>query len=317
MTSFFPSDNNDNFLNLSYNIHKKPYSYTLLPGSYLFSLWGASGGGFTPGYGAFVSGIIRLMKSEKLYFYIGQKGVNGKNSAFNGGGIGCSYGSSGGGATDIRLIDDESSDLFESLKSRIIVAGGGGGSQSQTHYQSKGGSAGILCGDDGNISPSETITITKSTGGTQINGGIGGVGHETGIGENGTFGFGGQGSVRNGNGNGGGGGYFGGGGSGTNDYIVGSGAGGSSYISGYTGCKSIKENAQENSLSLSSFTDSSIHYSGLYFTTITAKSGEEVKWDDNGQIMIRFLGGLNIKTCSQSKFIHLELIYVFIAYYKK
>ena len=312
MTLFFPSDNENYLLNLSYV--NKPYSYTLLPGHYLFSLLGASGGGLTPGYGAFVSGIIRLTKPQKLHFYIGQKGVNGEYSAFNGGGIGCMYGSSGGGATDIRLTDEGSSDSFESLKSRIIVAGGGGGSQSKDEYQSQGGSAGILCGDNGKISGSRVETITKSTGGTQTQGGIGGKGYDVGMGENGTFGCGGRGSIGNANGNGGGGGYFGGGGSGTNVNIVGSGAGGSSYVSGYSGCKSIKEYAQENSLSPSSFTESSIHYSCLYFTTITVKSGEEIKWNDNGQITVRFLGNLYINTYHRSHFIHLDLIYILIAY---
>ena len=315
MTSFFPSDNEDHFLNLTYK--NESYSYTLRPGYYIFSLWGASGGGLSPGYGAFVSGSIRFLKSEKLYFYIGQKGIDGGNASFNGGGIGCEQGSSGGGATDVRLKDVESSDLFDSLKSRIIVAGGGGGSQVKAKYLSHGGSAGILCGDSGSTSPIVNKTITNCTGGAQTKGGIGGVGYDVGMGENGTFGFGGGGSLRNVNGNGGGGGYFGGGGSATNIDIVGSGAGGSSYVSGYMGCKSIKESAKENSLSPSSFTGSSIHYTGLYFTAITVKSGEEIKWNDNGQIIIQFLGRLNITSCYQSKIIHLELFCIFLGRYTK
>ena len=213
------------------------YSYSFLPGSYLFEVWGAAGGGSLPGYGAFVSGILTIKSQQQLYFYIGQKGKNGASEAYNGGGIGTSGGSGGGGATDVRLINGTWSN-FDSLKSRIIVAGAGGGSQ-QTAYQKQGGSGGIEKGDYGSIT---ATGITISEGGQQTRGGKGGTGTWSGL--DGEFGKGGRGSVSNENGNGGGAGYFGGGGSGTSPQKVGSGAGGSSYISGYSGCQAILENAE-------------------------------------------------------------------------
>ena len=305
--SFFPSDSSGSYLLLTYK--NEPYEYVLLQGSYFFELWGASGGGRNPGYGAYVSGSISFSKPQKLYFYIGQKGVNGKNTAFNGGGSGVQYGSSGGGATDIRL-EHHSIGSFNSLKSRIIVAGGGGGSQSTDAYNCQGGSAGILEGLDGSQAKlNDATTITLAKGGEQTIGGEGGQGSSNG--EKGKFGEGGDGSVGNTNGNGGGGGYFGGGGSATGKRITGSGAGGSSYISGFPGCKAILKNANETNLSSESFSESSIHYSGLYFLGIDAKSGNSIKWNNNGQITIRYLGNFQKKTCKKSSF-HIDFVCIFV-----
>ena len=115
----------------------------------MFELWGASGGGLHPGFGAYVSGALRIMTKTTLHIYVGQKGsdkVVGRT--FNGGGYGNAYGSSGGGSTDVRLKNGNWSD-FESLKSRIIVAGAGGGSPFDKNYESKAGDAGILFGFTG------------------------------------------------------------------------------------------------------------------------------------------------------------------------
>ena len=97
-----------------------------------------------PGSGVYVSAILNLRKSTKLYFSIGGQGEysykptseepysseNRPKGGYNGGGDGSNYycldkliesgSSGGGGATDIKA---EINDLFH----RIIVAGGGGG----------------------------------------------------------------------------------------------------------------------------------------------------------------------------------------------
>ena len=71
---------------------------------------------------------------------VGEKGKNKREVSFNGGGYGgygSPYGYSGGGASDIRLIDGDWDNL-ESLKSRVMVAGGGGGVANAT-YNTAGG----------------------------------------------------------------------------------------------------------------------------------------------------------------------------------
>ncbi|VFC53514.1 glycine rich protein [Clostridioides difficile] len=103
---------------------------TLKPGKYKFECWGARGGaygtpyesGFYYGYGGYSCGELVLKKETTLYLYVGKDGRKGYS--FNGGGYATA--SSGGGATDIRLIGG-SWDNEQSLLSRIIVAGGGGG----------------------------------------------------------------------------------------------------------------------------------------------------------------------------------------------
>lgn len=94
-------------------------------GLYEIKLWGAQGGGTSVngvregGRGGFVKGTKEFNAGEILYIFVG--GQNG----YNGGGLGGTSelgepGSNGGGATDIRTIQDD-------LGSRILVAGGGGG----------------------------------------------------------------------------------------------------------------------------------------------------------------------------------------------
>ena len=83
---------------------------SLSRGVYLFECWGASGGddgSIKGGSGAYVSGRITINKATDFYVYVGKKGVHGTTASFNGGGRGSSNGASGGGATDIRLIDNQ------------------------------------------------------------------------------------------------------------------------------------------------------------------------------------------------------------------
>ena len=219
-------------------------------GTYTIECWGASGG--YGGKGGYVCGSIDFEANTTLYIYVGAEGTqNGSSMSFNGGGLdrhqdGTSAGS-GGGATDVRLIQHTGSDGWSgngSLYSRIIVAGGGGGGVYWTYYGnsvSTGANAGGTQGSNGVIvtakghSASNTPSVAR--GGSQTGGGSGGTGGQFAGGLSGGLGYGGStnSSCRNGAGAGGGG-YYGGGSGGEGGYCMGTGAGGSSFISGMTGC---------------------------------------------------------------------------------
>ena len=136
-----------------------PYNISLPKGHYLFECYGASGGSskgtFTtqrettgtscisqdivtkhkgntkcdplnsPGSGGYISTKIFINKETRFYVNIGGSGVFGDypstKGGYNGGGD-CKYSgcASGGGATDIRVLENK-------LTNRILVAGGGGG----------------------------------------------------------------------------------------------------------------------------------------------------------------------------------------------
>jgi hypothetical protein len=115
------------------------------PGTYELEVWGASGGAYSTiprGNGGYARGIITLRERTKVYVHVGSQGSDSScgsgTQGCNGGGYG--YGRSGGGATDIRLIND-------SLYSRVIVAGGGGGTGDQS--SDNGGHGGGLNGGNG------------------------------------------------------------------------------------------------------------------------------------------------------------------------
>ncbi|HGM1562235.1 glycine rich protein [Clostridioides difficile] len=139
----------------------------LKPGKYKLECWGARGGatgtplsdGFYYGKGGYSSGELTLKKETTLYIYVGFDGKKG--SQFNGAGY-CGS-ATGGGATDIRLVDGNW-DNPQGLLSRIIVAGGGGGTRDRYTAGSGGGLKGGI-GRDFNGSPSH--------GGTQFEGGKG------------------------------------------------------------------------------------------------------------------------------------------------
>lgn len=113
-------------------------------GNYKLEVWGAQGGDTaTPskgGKGGYASGTVYLTKNKQLFVYVGGEGLKKficsntsnktLNGGFNGGGTlteisvnSCTYFTTGGGATDIRIGQD-------SLYARVIVAGGGGSSAS-------------------------------------------------------------------------------------------------------------------------------------------------------------------------------------------
>jgi hypothetical protein len=279
------------------NISCYPVEVFLPAGVYQFECYGANGGtsgNGRCGYGAYVSGNIKLNSSKQMFLFIGAQGhTTVGQPSFNGGGRGHlnpsseSLGASGGGSTDIRL---KNSTELDGLVSRIIVAGAGGGGESYL-LGAKGGNAGIFSAEGGVISkciqpyPSE---ITSSEGANISNPGNGGkcvisnndacdsIRH----GHSGGFGFGGGGSDDN-YGGGGGSGYFGGGGGAIANCMVGSGAGGSSYVSGYRGFHTFdivngvfKDTNTEN------------HSSGLIFFDVVLKDGNETKYDGNGKVVI-------------------------------
>lgn len=206
-------------------------------GIYEIELWGASGGGdqnqnrgSRAGLGGYVTGWVTLKKDTVLYIYVGGQGKVCSNTGrptgggWNGGGGSKSAsGCGGGGATDIRIISCEISELTgEPLSDpRIMVAGAGGGADNITGELKGGGddgSGGYGGGwTGGNGYTSGRISTSVPAGGShKTNGTI------AGRGEDGRAGA---------DPGGGGGGWFGGRGSDNNN---GGGAGGSSYISGIT-----------------------------------------------------------------------------------
>ena len=215
-----------------------PYKIDLEKGSYLFELWGASGGGNEfAGKGAYAAGFIKIYQQTTLYAFVGSKGedpllggqVHTKGGC-NGGGIGgmSGYttllsGGGGGGATDIRT--SSSTDAYDE---RIIVAGGGGGSCGQHADHGYGGDAGIYRGYD-------STGYKISSGGGKENC------QKLGIGSDGRDGTNNVDNGGEGNG-GGGGGYYGGCSSPDSGQETNSGGGGSSsYVSGYPNMKKHDE----------------------------------------------------------------------------
>lgn len=251
-------------------------------GVYAIELWGASGGIVTSdaesGAGGYTKGSIHLKKGDTMYVYVGEKGSNNRTATFNGGGYGGygtknGYGNSGGGATDIRLINGNWNDI-EGLKSRIMVAGGGGGVAAGS-YNSAGEKsyAGGLTGYSGGYYSGHSFVNQNGKGGTQIAGGAKGNNHSNGTGTaySGSFGTGGNNDTTSSSygAGGGGGGYYGGGAGGSTGYggAGQGGGGGSSFISGYAGCNAIDKDGNP--------TSQPNHYSGLIFHDKLMLSGKE------------------------------------------
>ena len=191
-------------------------SVTLEPGKYELEVWGARGGSYSSAYGGkggYSKGTLTLLDATKVFVHVGHQGSNTTNGqgseGCNGGGYATNgNGRSGGGATDIRLIED-------SFYSRIIVAGGGGGS-TESSSEPGGFGGGLVGGNGENKAASgkgagqETETTTCRGGSTSCN--------------KGTFGTGGNGGSASAGA--GGGGWFGGSGSYSNE----AGGGGSGYV---------------------------------------------------------------------------------------
>jgi len=270
-------------------------------GEYKVELWGAQGTSYDNtyrgGFGGYTSGKINFKMNKQYYVYVGEhKSDKSIETVFNGGGRGKNandqngfqIGYSGGGATDIRLINGNWEE-FTSLKSRIIVAGAGGATGAvyqpntilypdvEIDFFGDAGDAGGLEGGEGiNVYKYNFFgNIFASTGGTQISGGHVNETEGNFFVNNGGFGYGGYNNYHSVGGAGGGAGYYGGGASSRGH--AGSG-GGSSFISGHDGCDAISEQSTEDNII---HTNQSIHYSGLYFTDTVMIDGAGYKWTDH------------------------------------
>lgn len=206
-------------------------------GTYKIELWGAQGAkadsGEDGGRGGYTSGQISLTKGMNLFVYVGNQGTT-KINAWNGGGVchqhNSSYcGSSGGGATDVRLTEGVW-DNAASLKSRIMVAGGGGGAGAREYFTTPGAGGGLNGYDSAGVN-----SWQPSLGATQVAGGYNLYTTSSYIDDTyGSFGMAPQVDNNTCCGAGGGSGWYGGGGG-----CGSSAGGGSSYISGHTGCVAI------------------------------------------------------------------------------
>ena len=210
--------------------------------NYDIELWGAIGTGAA--YGSYTKGTIYLEEGTKLYVYVGQKTVKESNAKGFNAGTGDSGGYSGGGATDIRLVDGPWND-FNGLKSRIMVAAGGGSATTGVP-----GAGGGLIGYNGG---------GGIKGATQTSGGTGDK-----LSRKGRFGY-------AYGGTGGGNGYYAGGGAG---FVTGA-SGGSSFISGHNGSDAIAETSTENNII---HTGNSNHYSGYVFKDTLMIDGKGYEW---------------------------------------
>ena len=220
-------------------------------GYYKVEAWGAQGGSASSivgGTGAYTSGYIYLNQNENLYVYVGGSGKSTSNAAsetaeggWNGGGSGFNststgrYAGSGGGATDIRLVNGTWNN-DTSLNSRIMVAAGGAGTwyYNASYKTTVVGDGGALFGVTGKGNNNGSTTTAAGGTPTATNFGFGANGTTTGY-------------------PGGGSGYYGG-----NNQNRTAG-GGSSFISGYAGVNAI------TSASDRTHKDNIDHYSGKYF----------------------------------------------------
>lgn len=287
--------------NFSYTGDVQSYT-TLLSGTYKIELWGASGGDIANhqgGLGGYTSGYIQLDSAQNLYFYIGGQGQNSDIGGWNGGQAlttnQSKYGSSGGGATDVRIVNGNWND-FISLKSRIMVAGGGGGANYRNlladidlvyYGEGDGGAGGCLNGDEKNCAgTTENYKAVNGyssynqhymgTGGTQIKAGsqltydqydqlldskvINGFGVYGDEADNAA-------PIQSGAG----GGWYNGGNSGH-----GGAGGGSSYISGHSGCLAVAQTSTADSISHLATSE----YSGFVFYDTLMIDGKGYKWTD-------------------------------------
>ena len=270
----------------SYDYTGAEQSFTApVSGTYKFELWGAQGGVYNQtAYGGYVSGELKLEENNKFYIYIGRYGRDSisNNYVFNYGYQNYTY--TGGGSTDIRLING-SWDNLTSLASRIMVAGGGGGAgglNPDDGGSPYGGSAGGLSGYQGGSCISGNVTEHQgSTGATQTSGHAFGYVPLLNTGENYNY-------VYN---NSGGNGYWSGNfydwvGSGGHSAVPGAG-GGSSFISGHAGCVAITSqdnttprNDSNSSTCQDGTTDitCSYHYSNIIFKNTIMVDGNGYNW---------------------------------------
>ena len=189
-------------------------TYTVPAGteSLVLECWGAQGGDATYGGkgGYSVGELDNLNGITNLYVYVGEQ-PSSTTGGWNGGGGYTSYGTSGGGATDISL-HNYTYNTSSHYNDRLIVAGGGGGKGFSSTYGGAGGGISGVVGGAG--------SATGGGGGTQTTGG-------TSSSLSGVFGC--ANTSNSHNGGGGGGGWYGGG-SGTSSGTDSGGGGGSGFV---------------------------------------------------------------------------------------
>lgn len=154
----------------------------ITPNVVIIQLWGAGGGGGTPGGwsfgaegggGGYVYAEIPLnqIKGQSLILQVGEGGlVNGARLSYGGGGqanrTGSDnrYGSNGGGYTGLFLGSVSQANAL------VIAGGGGGGGSSRAGTGNVGGAGGGTNGQDG-VSAYDSKTGYRGLGGTQSAGG--------------------------------------------------------------------------------------------------------------------------------------------------
>ncbi len=235
------------------------------PGTYTMECWGSAGKDMTytsstyyGGHGGYTIGNISIKSNLTFYVYVGNA------EGYNGGGVSNTqevtscFGNSGGGATDIRVIEGTGSPdwkNFSSLKSRIMVAGGGGGANNRRdgYGVGNGGYGGGVYGGDGSTSSNSGQNAyyilyggKQNAGGSYVGYGVYSSGHDCLVGK---YGYAQSDGSLNINGGGvklqssGGGGWYGGAGG-----LHCGGGGGSSFIAGFTGCLAINQSSTESSI---------------------------------------------------------------------
>lgn len=170
---------------------------------------------YAPGKGGSISAIYPVKPGEIVYVFVGGKGDNATDKrqgegGFNGGGDGNNTGEygpycggGGGGASDIRIGGKD-------LSNRVLIAGGAGGAGSNyPDGGDHGGDGGDVFGKNG-LSENRSDDPSVGAGGTQKEGGKGGLWPSYTKAEDGKLGFGGN-APDSTSGGGGGGGYYGGG----------------------------------------------------------------------------------------------------------
>jgi len=262
-----------------YGCTETPQKVTLKQGTHIIECWGGSGGRYNnveSGLGGYTKGTLTLTSPLDIWLYVGGKGLmedegmatTGYSSVFlpggwNGGGQ--SYQStirrgSGGGASDVRLINGTWDD-FDSLKSRIMVAAGAGGlhNSATAGYNHGGGLLGTRydsAGGSTSVAATQTSPGTNQYDATNIPARFG-------------KGFS---MIASTTVMGGGSGYYGG--------CVG--GGGSSFISGHTGCDAINITASTSETNMVHKGNPN-HDSGIIFTDTQTETGVNL---GDGKIII-------------------------------
>lgn len=162
---------------------------------------------FKFGRGGGASGTIKLNEGDILYIYVGGAGSeNDTKGGYNGGGASGLYGYSGGGATHIAKIGRGTLSNYKNhVDDLILVAGGGGGSTMWYDDISyivwpayiEGGNGGGTSGESAKTNDYlyNIINSKPAGGGSQTNGGTAGItaiNNSSALGENGSFGKGGN-----------------------------------------------------------------------------------------------------------------------------